>query len=148
MPYQRDALARHSVIAETFETACTWDTFETLHRAVTEAARQAMREVTGTGVVTCRFTHVYPDGPAPYFGVYAPAAGAAPWPSGTTSRPRCPRRSRRRAARSPTTTRSGATTARGTTGSAPGPFAAALSAAKTALDPAGVLNPGVLLPAP
>src|SRR5262249_25447955 len=28
MPYQRDALARRSVIAETFETACTWGQFE------------------------------------------------------------------------------------------------------------------------
>ena len=26
----------------------------------------------GAGVVTCRFTHVYPDGPAPYYGIYAP----------------------------------------------------------------------------
>ena len=46
---------------------------------------------------------------------------------------------------SPTTTRSGATTAPGTTASVPMPFAAALRAAKAAVDPRGLLNPGVLL---
>lgn len=71
MPYQRDALVRRGVIAETFETACTWDGFDTLHAAVTDAARTAIWKVCGTGVVTCRFTHVYPDGPAPYYGIYA-----------------------------------------------------------------------------
>ncbi len=72
MPYQRDALARRSMIVETFETACTWDAFPNLHAAVLDAARSALHEVCGTGVITCRFTHVYPDGPAPYFGIYAP----------------------------------------------------------------------------
>ena len=40
MPYQRDALARRGVIAETFETACTWDGFDALHAAVTERRPQ------------------------------------------------------------------------------------------------------------
>jgi alkyldihydroxyacetonephosphate synthase len=71
MPYQRDALARRSMIVETFETACTWDRFDELHAAVTSAAADAIARVAGAGIVTCRFTHVYPDGPAPYFGVYA-----------------------------------------------------------------------------
>ena len=72
MPYHRDVLARRSMIVETFETACTWDRFEALHAAVTTAAHEAVEQVCGSGVVTCRFTHVYPDGPAPYFGIYAP----------------------------------------------------------------------------
>jgi alkyldihydroxyacetonephosphate synthase len=71
MPYQRDALARRSMIVETFETACTWDGFESLHAAVTAAANAAIAKVCGAGVATCRFTHVYPDGPAPYYGIYA-----------------------------------------------------------------------------
>ncbi|MFI0412361.1 FAD-binding oxidoreductase [Actinomadura sp. 3N508] len=146
MPYQRDALARHALIVETFETSCTWEGFDRLHRAVTEAARTAIREVAGDGVVTCRFTHVYPDGPAPYFGVYAPgrwdgllaqwdeikaAVSAAIAANGGTithhhavGRDHRPWYDRQR----------------------PGPFAAALAAAKAALDPAGILNPGVLLP--
>ena len=32
-----------------------------------------MQEICGGGTVTCRFTHVYPDGPAPYFTVMAPS---------------------------------------------------------------------------
>ncbi|WP_225823422.1 FAD-binding oxidoreductase [Streptomyces naphthomycinicus] len=148
MPYQRDALARHSVIAETFETACTWDTFPVLHRAVTEAAGQAVREATGTeGLVTCRFTHVYPDGPAPYFGVYAPGRWGdmvAQWDH------------IKAAVSEAIETTGGTITHHHAVGrdhrpwydrQRPEPFAAALSAAKTALDPAGVLNPGVLLPA-
>ena len=31
-----------------------------------------MARICGGGWVTCRFTHVYPDGPAPYFSVIAP----------------------------------------------------------------------------
>ena len=71
-PYTRDALVRLSVIVETFETACPWDRFAELHAAVTATAAAAVEQVCGVGMVTCRFTHVYPDGPAPYFSVYAP----------------------------------------------------------------------------
>src|SRR6202008_7544 len=71
MPYQRDALARRGVIAETFETACTWDRFDGLHAAITEAAREAIERVCGNGVGTWRFTLVFSDGPAPYYGIYA-----------------------------------------------------------------------------
>ncbi|MGN9760110.1 FAD-binding oxidoreductase [Streptomyces sp. SD31] len=147
MPYQRDALARHSVIAETFETACTWDRFGALHQAVTDAARRAVEEVAGTGVVACRFTHVYPDGPAPYFSVYAPGR----WGSIVSQWDHI------KAAVSEAIAQSGGTiTHHHAVGrdhrpwydrQRPGPFAAALTAAKAALDPAGVLNPGVLLPA-
>src|SRR5207253_1045333 len=34
-PYTRDAVVGLGMISETFETACTWDRFETLHEAVT-----------------------------------------------------------------------------------------------------------------
>ena len=145
MPYQRDALARRSMIVETFETACTWDRFAELHAAVLAAATDAVSRVAGGGLVTCRFTHVYPDGPAPYFGVYAvgrwgstvaqwdeikAAVSAAIVAAGGTithhhavGRDHRPWYDRQR----------------------PDPFAAALRAAKRALDPAGVLNPGVLI---
>ncbi|TDC57108.1 FAD-binding oxidoreductase [Actinomadura sp. KC345] len=146
MPYQRDALARHAMIAETFETACTWDRFEELHGAVTEAARRAMQEVAADGVVTCRFTHVYPDGPAPYFGVYA----SGRWGSTVAQWDEI------KAAVSEAIAANGGTiTHHHAVGrdhrpwydrQRPDPFAAALTAAKTALDPAGILNPGVLIP--
>lgn len=145
MPYQRDALARRSMIVETFETACTWDGFESLHHAVTAAARDAMDQVCGGGVVTCRFTHVYPDGPAPYYGIYAPGRWGrtvAQWDE-------------IKAAVSAAIVENGATITHhhavgrdhrpGYDRQRPDPFAAALTAAKRTLDPAGVLNPGVLI---
>ncbi|RZB19407.1 FAD-binding oxidoreductase [Streptomyces sp. F001] len=147
MPYQRDALARHSVIAETFETACTWDQFDELHHAVTEAAKQAIYQVAGTGVVTCRFTHVYPDGPAPYFSVYAPGR----WGSTIAQWDHI-----KAAVSEALATHGGTITHHHAVGrdhrpwydrQRPTPFAAALAAAKHTLDPAGILNPGVLLPA-
>ncbi|OBK92198.1 FAD-linked oxidase [Mycobacterium asiaticum] len=144
MPYQRDALARRGVIAETFETACTWDGFETLHAAVTGAARAAIEGVCGAGVVTCRFTHVYPDGPAPYYGIYA----AGRWGSLDAQWDEM------KAAVSEAISATGGTiTHHHAVGrdhrpwydrQRPGPFAAALRAVKHTLDPAGILNPGVL----
>lgn len=66
MPYLRDGLARMSVISETFETACTWDRADALYEAVHRDLGAVVREVTGAqGMINCRFTHVYPDGPAP-----------------------------------------------------------------------------------
>jgi alkyldihydroxyacetonephosphate synthase len=138
MPYQRDALAQQSMIVETFETACTWDRFEAVRAAVTSA-------VPGGGVVTCRFTHVYPDGPAPYFGVYAPGR----WGSTVAQWDEI------KAAVSEAIVSSGATiTHHHAVGrdhrpwydrQRPDLFAAALRGVKAVLDPAGVLNPGVLV---
>ncbi|WP_181774902.1 FAD-binding oxidoreductase [Amycolatopsis pittospori] len=146
MPYQRDALARRSLIVETFETACTWDDFEAFHEAITSAARAAIDEVCGgAGVVTCRFTHVYPDGPAPYYGIYA----AGRWGSTVAQWDEI------KAAVSEAIAGHGGTiTHHHAVGrdhrpwydrQRPDPFAAALTAAKSALDPAGILNPGVLI---
>lgn len=145
MPYQRDALAQHSMITETFETACTWDSFDALRAAVAAAATEAMAAVGVTGVLTCRFTHVYPDGPAPYFGVYA----AGQW--GKT----LGQWDEIKAAVSQALVGNGATiTHHHAVGrdhrpwydrQRPEPFARALQAAKQVLDPAGILNPGVLI---
>lgn len=145
MPYQRDALAQRSIIAETFETACTWDAFADLHAAVTAAAENALARVCGGGVLTCRFTHIYPDGPAPYYSVFAPGRWGGlveQWDEvkaavsdaliehgGTITHHHAVGRDHR-----PWYDRQ-----------RPDPFAAALGAAKTVLDPAGILNPGVLV---
>lgn len=146
MPYQRDALAARSMIVETFETACTWDRFPTLHAAVVDAANAALTSTGAPGVLTCRFTHLYPDGPAPYFGLYAagrPGATLAQWDE------------IKAAVSDALHTNGGTITHHHAIGrdhriwydqQCPDPFAAALSAAKTALDPSGILNPGVLLP--
>jgi alkyldihydroxyacetonephosphate synthase len=137
-------MAQHGMITETFETACTWDRFPALHAAVTRAATEALKEVCGIGVVTCRFTHVYPDGPAPYFGVYAPGR----WGSLTAQWDEI------KAAVSEALIASGGTITHHHavgrdhmpwyTRQRPDLFGAALSGAKAALDPQGLLNPGVL----
>ena len=72
MPYAREFLTPAGLINDTFETAITWDRFEGLHDKVKAATERAILEATGVkGEVTCRFTHVYPDGPAPYFSFHA-----------------------------------------------------------------------------
>ncbi|MFA1540702.1 FAD-binding oxidoreductase [Actinomadura monticuli] len=145
MPYQRDALAAHGMIVETFETACTWGAFPALREAVLSAAREAMRAAGAQGVVTCRFTHVYPDGPAPYFGVYASGrwgSTVAQWDEIKT------------AVSDALSANSATITHHHAVGrdhrpwydrQRPDPFAAALHAVKSTLDPSGILNPGVLL---
>ncbi len=72
-PYLRDALLLRGFITDTFESAITWDRFPDFHREVISAVSSALETICGAGIVTCRFTHVYPDGPAPYFTVLAPA---------------------------------------------------------------------------
>jgi alkyldihydroxyacetonephosphate synthase len=72
MPYAREFLTPAGLINDTFETAITWDRFESFHDKVKAATERAILEATGLkGEVTCRFTHVYPDGPAPYFSFHA-----------------------------------------------------------------------------
>src|SRR5581483_3574218 len=70
-PYLRDALVGMGLVTETFETAITWDRFPAFHAAVMTATTDAVRRVCGRGQVTVRFTHAYPDGPAPYYTVLA-----------------------------------------------------------------------------
>ncbi len=151
-PYLRDTFVCCGVLSETFETAITWDRLEEFHATVMETTRRAVAaasgapgEGRGAPLVTCRFTHAYPDGVAPYFTVLAPAlrggeveqwdevkaaASEALLEGGGTithhhavGRDHRPWYDRQR----------------------PAPFAAALRAAKAELDPAAVLNPGVLL---
>jgi alkyldihydroxyacetonephosphate synthase len=144
-PYSRDALVRMGLVVETFETACTWDRFAGLHSNVMMGARRALSEICGGGIITCRFTHVYPDGPAPYFSVIAPGR----WGDQVRQWDEV------KAAVSEVVLASGGTiTHHHATGrdhrpwydrQRPDVFASALGAAKATLDPAGILNPGVLL---
>ncbi|MBB4686747.1 FAD/FMN-containing dehydrogenase [Amycolatopsis jiangsuensis] len=97
-------------------------------------------------MLTCRFTHLYPDGPAPYFGIYA--AGRR----GDTLR----QWDEIKAVVSEALQGKGGTITHHAVGrdhrpwydrQRPDPFAAALAAAKSALDPAGILNPASCSPA-
>jgi alkyldihydroxyacetonephosphate synthase len=147
-PYARDVLVAIGVLAETFETAITWERFASFHERVKAAGEQALGELCGQGGrVTARFTHVYPNGPAVYFTVIAPArrgeeveqwaqikaavSDAIIAEGGTITHHHAVGRDHR-----PWYDRQ-----------RPEPFAAAFAGAKAAVDPQGVLNPGVLIDA-
>jgi alkyldihydroxyacetonephosphate synthase len=144
-PYLRDVLARAGVVSETFETAIPWSRFAEFHAGVTEAARDAVQRVCGGGTVSCRFTHVYPDGPAPYYTILAPGKRGGELEQWDEIK----------AAASEALIRLGGTITHhhavgrdhrpGYDRETPALFRGALAAAKSALDPAGVLNPGVLI---
>jgi len=148
----RSAFLLAPYLRDTFVAAVTWDRFEGFHAEVMEAVRAKVAEVCdapsegpGAPRVSCRFTHVYPDGPAPYFTVLAPAvrggeveqwdeikvaaAEAVIEGGGTITHHHAVGRDHR-----PWYDRQ-----------RPAPFAAALRAAKAELDPGAILNPGVLI---
>ncbi|HJU19684.1 MAG TPA: FAD-linked oxidase C-terminal domain-containing protein, partial [Stellaceae bacterium] len=146
MPYARERLITRALIVDTFETAITWDRFEDFHDRVTRATETAIREATGReGQVTCRFTHAYPDGPAPYFTFHAQGRHGeliAQW------------HHIKQAASDALNAEGGTITHHHAVGrehrpwydrERPDLFAAALQAAKSALDSQGLLNPGVLV---
>jgi alkyldihydroxyacetonephosphate synthase len=146
-PYLRESLVLLGVLVETFETAVPWSGLPALVEGVTARVGAALREVCGGGTVTCRLTHVYPDGAAPYFTVMAPArrgGEVAQWDEV-------------KAAASEALLAAGGTITHhhavgrdhrpGYDRQRPDVFARALAAAKREVDPSGVLNPGVLLPA-
>jgi len=144
-PYLRDALVAMGMISETFETAVTWDRFAAFHEGVTAATEEALRRVCDAGQLTCRFTHVYPDGPAPYYTVIAPGRRGAELEQWAAIK---------QAASDAILRLGGTITHHHAVGrhhrpwydrERPAGFAAALAAVKAALVPAGVLNPGVLI---
>ncbi len=66
--YLRENMVPRGVISDTFETAITWERFADFHTNIKDEVQRTITEVTGNAAwVTCRFTHTYPDGPAPYF---------------------------------------------------------------------------------
>ncbi len=146
MPYAREFLNPAGIINDTFETAITWDRFEGFHDKVKAATERAIQEATGVkGEVTCRFTHLYPDGPAPYFSFHALGRHGAlleQW------------QAIKAAASDALIAAGGTITHHHAVGrdhrpwydrQRPELFAAALKGAKRELDPQGLLNPGVLI---
>jgi alkyldihydroxyacetonephosphate synthase len=145
-PYLRDGLVRLGLINETFETATTWDRFDTFVADVKASVEQALQDVGAwPALVTCRLTHVYPDGAAPYFTVIAPGRRSGrleQWDEvkgavmasinaggGTVTHHHSVGRDHRP----------------GYDAERPDLFAAQLRAAKRAVDPQAMLNPGVLI---
>lgn len=67
-PYARAQAIACGLLIDTFETSITWDKFEAFHKEIMSGMKKVMKQVTGReGQITCRFTHAYPDGVAPYF---------------------------------------------------------------------------------
>ena len=147
MHYARELTVPMGLINDTFETAITWDRFEAFHTAVRKATLEALKDATGhSGTVSTRFTHVYPDGPAVYYTfnvrgdpgrlieqwrlIKTRASDALIAAGGTITHHHAVGRDHMpwyRAQR-------------------PDLFGKAFAAAKNALDPAGIMNPGVLVP--
>jgi alkyldihydroxyacetonephosphate synthase len=149
MPYWRDPAVGLGVIMDTFETAITWDRFEAFYTAVKADVSAAIQRATGNeALLSCRFTHVYPDGPAPYFTLAvngstdgSVASALAAW------------RDIKAAANEAVTTHGGTITHHHAVGrdhrsgyerEADPLFRRLLAAAKREVDPRAVLNPGVL----
>lgn len=150
MPYMRDYLQRHGIIVDTFETSITWDRFPEFYKSVISQTRDAIKRITGFDAsVSCRFTHVYPDGPTPYFSYFAPgtstgdlASALAKWRQikaatneiciangGTITHHHAVGRDHRSGYQAQT----------------PDLYLSSIKAVKSQLDPAGIMNPGVLI---
>ncbi len=134
------------LLTDTFETAVTWDRWPAFDASVRQRVGRVLREVLGGGVhLSCRFTHVYPDGPAPYYTFAGPAAlgaEAEQW------------RVIKEEAMKAVVEAGGTVTHHHAVGRMHKPgwraqrpelFEAALGAVKRRLDPNGVLNPGVII---
>ena len=145
-PYLQTNLVSLGVLADTFETVCTWARFPELHRAVVGTMVEEMRRLCGSGRISCRFTHVYPDGPAPYYTFLCPVRAGSEVE--TWSR-------LKQAATDALRREGGSITHHHAIGRIHRPWYAeqvpklhqqALRAVRSTLDPQGIMNPGVLLP--
>jgi alkyldihydroxyacetonephosphate synthase len=135
------------LVADTFETAITWDRWPEFDATVRAGMTAALRRVFGDHhSLSCRFTHVYPDGPAPYYtwsGIGRPGSEISMW-------------SEIKAASNAIVVDAGGTVTHhhavgrmhrpdGYDRQRPELFADSLRAVKKTLDPNGILNPGVLI---
>lgn len=145
-PHLRDVLISLGVIVDTFETACTWDRFAELDAAVRSAVGDAMRRLCGGGIMSCRITHVYADGLAPYYTFLCPGRRGAELETWAEIK---------EAASDALIAAGGTITHHHAVGrmhrdhysrQRPAGMESALRAVKRELDPRGVLNPGVLIP--
>jgi alkyldihydroxyacetonephosphate synthase len=144
-PYGRNLTAGMGIVGDTFETSMTWDRWPAFDRTVRAAVTDALQRVCGGGTLSCRFTHVYTDGPAPYYtfqGLGKPGAEPEMWAE------------IKRVASDAVIANGGTITHHHAVGrdhrpwydqQRPPLFAEALRAAKKSVDPNGILNPGVLI---
>jgi alkyldihydroxyacetonephosphate synthase len=144
-PYLRDSLLAAGALCETLETATNWSNVGTLKAAVTVALTNSLAETGTPALVLCHISHVYPTGASLYFTVVAGQRGnpIEQWRKAKT-------------AASEAMVRNGGTiTHHHAVGADHRPWmrdeigdlgVEVLRAVKAVLDPAGILNPGKLIP--
>jgi alkyldihydroxyacetonephosphate synthase len=142
-PYLRDELMNLGVLVETLETAHTWSRLEELYRGVGDALRGALGE---RSIVMCHVSHAYADGASLYFTFLTrarPGEELDQW------------RAAKSAACEAIVAAEGTITHHHAVGRDHAPYMRAevgelgldaLRAVKERLDPAGIMNPGKLLP--
>jgi alkyldihydroxyacetonephosphate synthase len=144
-PYLRDALLSAGALCETLETATNWSNLGTLKAAVTEALTTALAETGTPALVLCHISHVYPTGASLYFTVVA----------GQRGNPIEQWRKAKTAASDAMVHNGGTITHHHAVGADHRPWmrdevgdlgVEVLRAVKAVLDPAGILNPGKLIP--
>ncbi|PPJ24854.1 FAD-binding oxidoreductase [Nocardia nova] len=144
-PYLRDALLDIGVLCETLETATSWSNVERLKAAVTAALTESLGAQCTPAMVMCHISHTYPTGASLYFTVVAKQADdpLAQWALA------------KRAVGDAIAGNGGTITHHHAVGADHRPWMSAeigdlgariLRAVKDAVDPAGILNPGKLIP--
>ncbi|MEV0241558.1 FAD-binding oxidoreductase [Streptomyces sp. NPDC050674] len=145
-PYLRDSLLEAGAFAETLETAAYWSKLPGLYAAVRDALTTTLTENGTPPLVMCHISHVYENGASLYFTVVS-AQGEDPVAHWTRAK---------HAANEAILAAGGTITHHHAVGTdhrdwyvreATDLGVAALQAVKRRLDPDGLLNPGVLLPA-
>ncbi|MEV6553465.1 FAD-binding oxidoreductase [Streptomyces sp. NPDC051597] len=144
-PYLRDALLDAGAFAETLETAAFWSDIPALYEAVRTALTTTLTEAGTPPLVMCHVSHVYPAGASLYFTVVSAQGedAVAHWAPA------------KRAANDAILAAGGTISHHHGVGTDHrdwyareiGPLGVeVLHAVKYRLDPAGILNPGILLP--
>jgi alkyldihydroxyacetonephosphate synthase len=144
-PYLRDSLLAAGALCETLETATDWSNIPALKTAVTEALTAALAESGTPALVLCHISHVYATGASLYFTVVA----------GQRGNPIDQWRAAKTAACKAIVAAGGTITHHHAVGADHRPWmrdevgdlgVQVLRAVKATLDPAGILNPGKLIP--
>lgn len=138
------------VVRGTVETAVTWDRFPEFHEAMLAAVDDALEAACDVGHVSTRFSHVYPDGPAVYYTFQAPGD---PDPDRRIEQWQRVKRAGLDTVMAYDLTPThhhavGRNHKEWYAEQIPENYGESLRAVKGVLDPAGVMNPGVLVDAP
>jgi len=148
-PYLRDPLLAAGALVETLETVTSWSNLESLKAAVTERVTAKFAEYDSPAIVLCHISHVYAAGASLYFTIAGAQRGEgtdaviAQWSD------------IKAAVNDVLVSSGGSITHHHAVGADHRPWmeaqigelgAEVLRAVKSTLDPAGILNPGKLIP--